>query len=89
MAFVIAVYASRSGSPLTMQDSLLAVSHTLPDGIGYPQDHAERFPIAFHPPFPSFTWRNKSYLFYRTLVAKFDLSERYFSFLWYFLAILL
>jgi len=64
MAFVIAVYASRSGSPLTMQDSLLAVSHTLPDGIGYPQDHAERFPIAFHPPFPSFTWRNKSELLF-------------------------
>ena len=47
MAFVIAIYASRSGSPLTMQDSLLAVSQTLPDGIGYPQGHAERFPIVF------------------------------------------
>ena len=58
MAFVIAVYASRSGSPLTMQDSLLAVSHTLPDGTGYPQGHNERFPIAFRPPFPSFAWRD-------------------------------
>jgi len=58
MAFVIAVYASRSGSPLTVQDSLLAVSHTLPDGIGYPQGHNERFPIAFRPPFPSFAWRD-------------------------------
>jgi hypothetical protein len=63
MAFVIAVYASRSGSPLTVQDSLPAVSHTLPDGIGYPQGHAERFPVAFRPPSPSVSWRDNRYIF--------------------------
>lgn len=44
MAFDLAVYASRRGSPPSTQDSLPAAGPALPGGIGYPRGSNERFP---------------------------------------------
>lgn len=42
-ACVLAVYASRRGSPPAAQDSLPAGGQPCPDGVGYPQGSSEEF----------------------------------------------
>ena len=67
-AFRVAVYASRTGSPQPMQDSLPVACHALPNRIGYLQGHSERFRTTCSSSFPRLGLAQSSNNSYSVLV---------------------